>query len=328
MNIDIHNHFIPEAYFEAVRSDPEAMGARLDLRGKQGDEYFVHLSWGHTHRYGTRHTDLKRRIQVLDKARIDVAAISLAIWITGYNYSSDIGRRVATVINDALEDIVQDYGGRFVALGHVPLQDVDASIAELEKRRFHGFQILSNVNGRNLDDPAFLPFFKAADRLGTFLFVHPGEPNIVGADRLGSYSFKNFIGNVTDTAIGVASLMFGGIYDACPNLKLCFAHAGGSTPFIWGRWAHGQRVRSEAKVRTTTPIEDLKRRVYFDTLSHSPSAFRFLLGAVGADRVMLGTDCPANMADMDQVAKIENMGLPDADVKRILGGTAAALLGL
>jgi aminocarboxymuconate-semialdehyde decarboxylase len=213
-------------------------------------------------------------------------------------------------------------------MGNVPLQDVDASIAELEKRRFPGFQILSNVNGRNLDDPALLPFFKAADRLGTFLFVHPGEPNMVGLDRLGNYHLKNLIGNPTDTAIAVASLMFGGVYDACPDLKLCFAHAGGSTPYIWGRWAHGQRVRSEAKVRTTTPIADLKRRVYFDTLSHSPSAFRFLLEEAGADRVMLGTDCAADMKDMDQVAKIEKMGLPDADVKRILGGTAAALLGL
>jgi aminocarboxymuconate-semialdehyde decarboxylase len=213
-------------------------------------------------------------------------------------------------------------------MGNVPLQDVDASIAELEKRPFRAFQILSNVNGRNLDDPAFLPFFKAADRLGIFLFVHPGEPNIVGADRLGNYSLKNFIGNVTDTAIGIASLMFGGVFDACPNLKMCFAHAGGATPYIWGRWEHGQRVRSEAKVRTTTPIAVLKRRVYFDTLSHSPSAFRFMLGEVGADHVMLGTDCPANMGDTEQVGKIEKMGLADGDVKRILGGNAAALMGL
>jgi aminocarboxymuconate-semialdehyde decarboxylase len=322
MNIDIHSHCIPEAYLEAVLSDPEGMGARLD-----GE--FLHLSWGPTWKVYTRQRDLKGRIQVLDEARIDVAAISVApSWLPGYQYPSDIGQRVTTVINDALEDIARDYDGRFVVMGNVPLQDVDASIAELEKRRLPSVQILSNVNGRNLDDPAFLPFFKAAERLGTFIFVHPAESSTVGADRLGSYSLKNLIGNPTDTAIGVASLMFGGVLDACPNLKVCFAHAGGSTPYIWGRWAHGQRVRSEAKVRTTTPIEDLKRRVYFDTLSHSPSAFRFLLGEAGVDRVMLGTDCPANMADMDQVAKIENMGLPDADVKRILGGTAAALLGL
>jgi aminocarboxymuconate-semialdehyde decarboxylase len=102
------------------------MGARLE-----GES--LHLSWGHTHQVETRHTDLKRRIQVLDEARIDVAAISTNTYTTGYNYPSDIGQRVSTVINDALEDIVAAYGGRFVALGNVPLQDVDASIAELEK---------------------------------------------------------------------------------------------------------------------------------------------------------------------------------------------------
>jgi aminocarboxymuconate-semialdehyde decarboxylase len=321
VNIDVHNHFIPEAYVEAVRSDPKGMGVRLD-----GE--FLHLSWGPTYRLRSGHLDLKRRIRVLDEARIDVAAIGMNPKFMGYQYPSDIGQMVTKVISDALEDIIRAYGGRFVAMGNVPLQDVDASIAELEKRRFPSFQIRSNVNGRNLDDPALLPFFKAAERLGTFIFVHPSPPNVVGGDRLGSYHLWNLIGFVTETAIAVASLMFGGVLDACPNLKVCFPHAGGTTPYIWGRWAHGQRVRSEAKVRTNTPIAELKRRVYFDTLSHSPSAFRFLVEEAGADRVMLGTDWPADMADMDQVAKIDEMGLPDADVKQILGGTAAALLGL
>jgi aminocarboxymuconate-semialdehyde decarboxylase len=156
-------------------------------------------------------------------------------------------------------------------MGNVPLQDVEASIADLEKRRFRAFQIFSNVNGRNLDDPALLPFFKAADRLGIFLFVHPGEFSIVGLDRLGNYHLRNLIGNLTDTAIGVASLMFGGVFDACPNLKMCFAHAGGSTPYIWGRWEHGQRLRSEGKARTTTPIAALKRGF---TSTRSPTAHR------------------------------------------------------
>jgi aminocarboxymuconate-semialdehyde decarboxylase len=321
MNIDVHNHFIPEGYVEALRSDPEAMGGKLDGN-------MVHLSWDYHFKLDKDHTDIKRRIQVLDEARIDVAALGIIPSFSGYQYPSNIGRRVATIINDALEDAVEKSGGRFVAMGNVPLQDVDASIAEMEKRNFRAFQILSNVNSRNLDDPALLPFFKAADRLGIFLLVHPSQPFIIGLDRLGNYHLKNLIGFVTETAVAVASLMFGGVLDACPNLKICFTHAGGTTPYIWGRWEHGQKVRSEAKVRTTTPMADLKRRVFFDTLSHSPSAFRFLIGEVGADRVMLGTDCPADMEDMNQVAKIERAGLPSADVRKILGGNAASLLGL
>ena len=319
--IDIHQHFIPEAYFDAVRSDPEAFGATLD------GQHF-RLRSGLRVRWDPRHRDPRLRIKDMDAARVDIAAISILPPLFSYGEPPAVGRRICTIINDALAQIVRDHSGRLIAMGHVPLQDVDAAIKELEARRFAAVQIGSNVNARSLDDPALLPFFKAAERLGTFIFVHPTVADLIGADRLQQYYLRNFIGNVTDTAVAIASLFFGGVLDACPKLKICFAHGGGTAPYIWGRWQHGQGVRREAKVRTTTPVSALRQRIYLDSLTHSVSALRFLIGEVGAGHVLLGSDYPADMGDEGQVAAIEKLGLSNEAVESILGGTAASLLGI
>lgn len=320
LTIDIHQHFVPEAFFDAVRTDPDAFGATLD------GEYF-HLRTGLKVKWSPRQREPQLRIRDMDESRVDVAVLSMLPPFFSYAETPEVGRRLCTLVNDALAEIVHDGRGRFIAMGHVPLQDVAASISELERRRFPAVQIGSNVNGQNLDDPALLPFFQAAERLGTFILVHPTVADLIGADRLKQYYLRNFIGNVTDTAVAIASVMFGGVLDACPNLKICFAHAGGSAPYIWGRWAHGQRVRREAQVRTTTSVAVLRRRIYVDTLTHSNSALRFLIGELGPERVLLGSDYPADMADNGQVAAIESLGLADDAAEKILGETASSLLG-
>ena len=321
LNIDIHQHFVPEGYFDAVRSDPETYGAKLE------GQHF-HLRSGMKFRWDPRQREPKLRLADMDKGRVDVAVLSILPPFFSYGEPIEVAKRICTLINDGLAEIVRDNGGRLLAMGHVPLQDVPAAIAELEARRFPAVQIGSNVNGRNLDDPALLPFFKAAERLGTLVFIHPTPNGIIGSDRLKDYYLRNFIGNVTDTAVAIASLIFGGVLDACPKLKVCFAHAGGSAPYIWGRWAHGQTVRKEANVRTTTPVAKLCKRIYFDSLSHSPTSLRFLISEAGPGHVMLGSDYPADMGDDAQVAAIEKLGLADDVVRSLLGGTAATLLGL
>ncbi len=321
LNIDIHQHFVPEGYFDAVRSDPELYGARLE------GQHF-HLRSGMKFRWDPRQREPKLRLADMDKGKVDIAVLSILPPFFSYAEPIEVGKRICTLINDGLAEITRDHGGRLVAMGHVPLQDVDASVAELEARRFPAVQIGSNVNGRNLDDPALLPFFKAAERLGTLVFVHPTPNGIIGSDRLKDYYLRNFIGNVTDTAVAIASVIFGGVLDACPGLNICFAHGGGSAPYIWGRWAHGQTVRKEANVKTTTPVSTLNRRIYVDTLTHSPSSLRFLVNEAAPAHVMLGSDYPADMGDDNQVAAIEKMGLGEEVTRGILGGTAAKLLRL
>lgn len=321
ITIDVHQHFVPEAYFDAISADPEAFGANLD-----GDHF--RLRSGMKIKWSARQRDPKLRIRDMDASRVDIAVLSLLPPLFAYAEPADTARRICTLVNDALTEIARDHRDRFIAMGHVPLQDVDASIEELQRLRLTAVQIGSNVNRRSLDDPALLPFFQAAERLGTFIFVHPTVSDLIGADRLKQYYLRNLIGNPTDTAVAIASVMFGGVLDACPNLKICFAHGGGAAPYLWGRWEHGQGVRREARVRTTTPVGVLRQRIYVDTLTHSASALRFLIGEVGSGRVLLGSDYPADMGDDGQVAAIEQLGLGETAARQILGGTAAGLLGL
>ncbi len=321
MNIDVHQHIIPETYLQAVRSDPEAMGAILE-----GER--IRLKQGGTFTPDEALTSLDRYIRQMDAARLDIGVLSVFPSLMGYAYPMEMGVRISSTINDGLAAIAAAYPSRVVPMGNVPLQDPKAAVAELERGRFPAVQIASNVNGRNLDDPELLPFFLVAERLGTFIFIHPYQFNIIGQNRLGNYYLTNLLGLPTETAVAAASLMFGGVFDACPNLKVCLAHAGGSVPYIVGRWEHGQEVRPEGKVRTRTPISALMKKFYFDCISHSPSALRFLVQEVGAERVVIGTDYPFDMADMNPVGNVEALGLPDAQMQRILGGTAAGLLGL
>jgi len=122
--------------------------------------------------------------------------------------------------------------------------------------------------------------------------------------------------------------MFGGVLDACPKLNVCLPHAGGVSPYLWARWRHGQEVRNEPHVNTDTPVATLWHRFYFDTITHNPSALRWLLSEVGVDRVMAGSDHPFDMGDINQVARVEDLGLPAADVEKLVGGTARSLLRL
>ena len=319
LNIDIHQHFVPQAYFDAVGSDPEAFGATLE-------EGSIRTNSGHTVKWHPTRCTAQGRIKDMDDARVDMAAISLLPPLFGYSQPSAVGQRIATLVNDALAEVARNNPDRFFAVGHVPLQDVAASVAELERRHFAAVQIGSNVNGRNLDDPELLPFFQAAARLGTFIFVHPTVGHIIGKDRLKRYTLTNLIGNPTDTAVAIASVIFGGVLDACPNLRMCFAHAGGSAPYIWGRWEHGQRMGLTKG--TATPVAELRKRIYVDCLAHSPSSLRFLIDEVGPDRVMLGSDYPAAMGDNGQVSKIEQLGLSTDTVRKVLGENAAGILGI
>jgi aminocarboxymuconate-semialdehyde decarboxylase len=321
MNIDVHQHVIPGNFFDAVKADPKGLGATLD-----GSVF--HLSWGYDYHWSTGMVDMERRIRELDEARLDMNVISIAPWLMGYAYPVDIARRVCAVINDGLAAIAAKYPSRFIPAATLPMQDVPTAIAELEARRFPAIQIGTNINGKNLDAPELLPFFQAAERLGTFVFLHPNEANTIGSDRLGSYHLRNLIGNPTETALAAASLMFGGVLDACPKLKLCLAHGGGSVPYIWGRWEHGQEVRAEGKVRTKTHISELIKKFYIDTITHSEPALRFLVEQHGADKILVGTDHPADMGDMRVVSRIEALDIPEESKLKILGKTAVGLLGL
>jgi aminocarboxymuconate-semialdehyde decarboxylase len=181
------------------------------------------------------------------------------------------------------------------------------------------------VRGRNLDDPALAPFWAMAEQLDAFIFIHPTGG--AGAERLGSYSLKNLVGLPFETTIAGASLVFGGVLERHPGLKICLSHGGGFLPYQAGRFGHGYAVRPEAKVNLKQPPQESIGRLYYDTILHSRPTLEFLISSVGADHVLLGSDYPFDMGNLDCVARVAALAIPAPDRDLIAGGYAARLLG-
>lgn len=321
MNLDIHRHLFPAALLAEARKSGNRFGVELI-----GDR--LSFASGTAVRLTGRMVDEDVLIHELDAHRVDVVALSLMPPAFLYDLPTGAARDLSRLVNTGLFELSQRHKGRIVPLVHVPLQDVDASISEVTRPGVAGVQIGTHVNGTDLDDPSLLPFFEAAEANNVLVFIHPTVADVLGAQRLQRYHLRNLIGNVTETARALAGLMFGGVLDAFPELKICLAHGGGSAPYILGRWAHGQRVRQDVRARTSTPVQQLLKGLYFDSLTHDVESLRFLVELVGPERVMLGTDGQADMGDPRAVQHVEALGLAASDCRKILWDNAAGLLRL
>jgi aminocarboxymuconate-semialdehyde decarboxylase len=182
----------------------------------------------------------------------------------------------------------------------------------------------SNIEGRNLDDPSFEPVWAAAAEVSAFMLIHPNK--VAGADRLRNYYLTNLIGNPLDTTIAAASLVFGGVMERYPNIKICLAHGGGFTPYQAGRWVHGWHVRNEPKKSLKVSPEASLRRFYYDTIVHARPQLESLVGWAGASHVLLGSDYPYDMGTFECVRQVRAASISEADRATILGGQAAAML--
>ena len=303
MNIDLHNHMIPQTIVDAVVRDPDRYGFKIEERN--GKRYYT--MGGRTQELSPTFYNAEAKIEWMDRVGLDVAAISVGPPIYFYWLKPEAGLETARLANDGIARMVAKYPDRLRGMAHLPMQDPDAAITELERvvkeYKFKAVEIGTSIEGVQLSDPKFRKVLKTIEQLGCFIFAHPYKCSAQGG--MDAYYLQNFIGFPLDTTIMVAHLMFSGALDDLKKLRILLAHGGGYVPYQIGRFAHGHRVRPEAKVKTQTSPREFFKRFYFDVLTHDPQAARHLINMVGADRVVIGTDHPFDMGPESPIGAVD-----------------------
>jgi aminocarboxymuconate-semialdehyde decarboxylase len=327
--IDVHWHHVPKAFADAVVSGTVQIAGQVVT--KDDGSALIKMDNGFKQPLPPFLTDPATIIADLDAAGVDVACASIAPPLSHLDCDPQIALGVSRAINDAYAEVAEQYGGRILPMANVPLQDVDLALQELQRvvddYGFKGLQVGSNIGGKNLGDESFFRFWEKVRELDLVVFSHGLSP--LGPERMSEHELKNFVGLPIDTAVTVGSLVFGGVYERLPGLKIVFSHGGGAFPCLVGRWDHGYvgRLSKEADTTIKLPSEYLVD-IYADSLTHDPAGVRYLVERLGEDQVVLGSDHPFDMGEADPVGKVKEAIDDPEVVEKILGGTASRLLGL
>lgn len=324
---DLHAHIVPPVVADAV--DSGALHGVDFGRSEQGKLTSscggsqVVLPWVDFAE------SLGSRLAAMDEAGIARHVLSMSPLLYWYTASALDAVPYARAINDSMAQVVREAPDRLRAFAYLPLQDPAASVAELERcmadDAFVGAVVGTNVRGQDWDAPELEPILGAAAALGALVFIHPTR--VRGTEFLNRYHLRNLIGNPLETTMAFATLSLSGALDRHPDLRLLLAHGGGFAAAGVGRFDHGAQVREENRGRSLRLPSDHLRNVYVDCLTHSEAMLRFLVDTIGSDRIVIGTDYPADMGLSDPISWLEGMSwLSESDRAAIVGGNASVLL--
>lgn len=328
LKIDFHTHIISEDFLNlAEKYGDESWpvlektcdcGANIMIKGKKFRE-ITDQAW-----------DPETRIKDMDEEGIDIQVLS-PIPVT-FSYWSDPrkGLELAKFQNEFIASIAEKHPKRFIGLGTVPLQDVDIAIQEMERAvnelGLKGIQIGSNINGKNLDAASLEPFFKAANEQGIPLFVHPWET--LGGERMPRHNFMYMVGMPSETALAAGSIIMSGMLDKYPELKLCFAHGGGSLPYLLSRMDKGWNVWPQIR-KTEKPPSHYAKFLYYDSLVYDENNLQFMIDRFGVNQIIAGSDYPFLLREAPSGQVVDRLtSLNDAEKEQIHGLNALQFLNL
>ncbi|UJL45588.1 amidohydrolase [Virgibacillus sp. NKC19-16] len=328
LKIDFHTHIISEEFLDLAEKYGDDRwpilektcdcGANIMIKGKKFRE-ITDQAW-----------DAEKRLKDMDEEGIDIQVLSPIPVTFSYWSDPEQGLEMATFQNDFIASIAKENPKRFIGLGTVPLQDVDIAIKEM-KRAVHdlglkGVQIGSNVNGKNLDDPELERFFEAANEQGVPLFVHPWET--LGGERMPRHNFMYMVGMPSETALAAGSIIMSGMLDKYTNLKICFAHGGGSLPYLLPRMDKGWNVWPQIR-KTEKPPSHYAKLLYYDSLVYDENNLQFMIDRFGVDQIIAGSDYPFLLREVPSGKVVDQLTtLSDGEKDQIHGLNALQFLNL
>jgi len=329
LSIDIHTHILPKTwpnlrekygYGGFISLDHHQCGC---ARMMVDDKFFreiEHNCW-----------DAKVRLTDCAKHNIDVQVLSTVPVMFNYWAKPKDTLDLSKYLNDHIAGIVNDHPKQFVGLGTLPMQSPDLAIKELERCvediGLAGIQIGSHINDWNLDHPSLFPVFEAAQDLGASIFVHPWD--MMAKEKMPKYWLPWLVGMPAESSLAICSMIFGGVLKRLPNLKIAFAHGGGSFPANIGRIEHGFNVRPDlCAVDCDINPRDFLQQITFDSLVHDPLALNYLIDLVGADNIALGSDYPFPLGELEPGKLIKSSNFTRDIKAKLLHGTALNWLGL
>ena len=328
LRVDIHCHYMNTAvaakvaHLNPAQHEPMAVHSNAATREANANQ---------VRERGPKLTDIALRLKDMDRMGIDIQAVSPAPHQTYYWTEPGMGAELARAQNERLAEIVAQHPDRFVALGTVPLQDASLAIAELEhcvrKLGMRGVEINPSVKGMDLTDAklGLDRFFAAVQALDVIIFMHP--IGFTHGERLVDHYFSNIIGNPLETTVATSHLIFGGVMERHPKLKVVLPHAGGYLAHYWARMDHAYKARPDTHGQMKRKPSSYLEKFYFDTITFDHGMLAHLIARFGADHVLLGTDYPYDMGMERPLEFIGGVkGLSAAEREAIQGGNAARLL--
>ncbi len=329
-SIDIHAHLTPQCFWRAtegagdwhtLKRERDARGREILVAGDRRGQLPPKSSW-----------TPEQRLADMDSLGVDVHVVSPYAGFYNYEMDTDLAAATSRESNDEISQMMKSWPDRFAGLATLPMQNVSATVTELERVMvqlgFKGAMIDDKINGKLLDEPEYMPFWKAAEQLGAVILFHQGGDTIVD-QRIKRYHLPNSVGNLADRTLTFASLVFGGVMDACPDLRICLSHGGGYACYGAGRMDRGWQRTPEADRQSAQPPSAYLNRFYYDCIVYTEQSLRYLIDSVGIDRVVFGTDWPYDMAQDWPVSWILSMdSLTQEEKDAILWKNLENLLGL
>jgi len=324
----MHSHILPEklpnfaekfGYGEFIHLMHHKPGY---ARMMKGDKFFREIKdncW-----------DPNVRIKEYEESQTDMQVVCTIPVMFSYWAEPEDCLDLSMFLNDHIAEVVADHPRQYLGLGTVPMQDIDLAIKELERLRelgLPGVQIGSNINNHNLSKPRYFEFWEACEELDMAVMVHPWE--MMGSEHMNKYWLPWLVGMPAETTRAITSLIFGGVFERYPKLRVCFSHAGGSFLATIGRIEHGFNCRPDlVAVHNNVNPREYLGKFWIDSITHDPQYLRYCMDLIGSDKICLGSDYPFPLGDLEVGKFIEEMDLPQEDLDNIMYRSTLEWLGL